>query len=477
MSHCRVRFAPSPTGFMHLGNVRAALMNYLFAKKHKGIFVLRIEDTDQERHVDEAVDRITQDLAWLSLSFNEGPYWQSKRQDLYQNYLEEMAAHHFVYRCFCSKELLDQLREEQKAAGKPPRYDRRCAILSASVISRKVDHGLPFIWRFKLPYEHTFELLDLAKGRVTFDMAHFSDPALTREDGSFTFLFSNFVDDVLMRISHVIRGEDHLSNTALQLAMYRAIGHEAPTFWHLPLICNQEGVKLSKRDFGFNLEDLKKAGYLPEAVTNYLALLGKSFTQEIMSLEELVSMYDFSHVGSGATVRYDAEKLAWVNEQWIQRLSPHELAVRVESFLRPLLIAHNQEYVSIEHNQKEKLIELVRPGVQTIQELAHQMLFYWIIPEYSQEKINQILSSSDLALIKELFNTIHTQDYSSAELFIAALKDAGLKIGCKPKLLFVVIRYLLTGQEKGLSIQELATLFSLQEITTRITLFLKKIDQ
>ena len=302
IGHVRVRFAPSPTGFMHLGNVRAALVNYLFARQKNGTFILRIEDTDQQRNVDPEGRQIIADLNWLNLTYQEGPlvggpyapYYQSERTPLYQEHLELLKKQARVYRCFCTAEELEKKRQRQLALKMPPRYDRACLKLSAQEIEKNLAEHKPFIWRFKLS-DQIIQVTDLARGTITYDLKHFSDFPLTRQDGSFTFIFANFVDDLTMKISHIFRGEDHLSNTGVQAALYEAFSAPLPLFWHLPIMSNAEGKKLSKRDFGFSLNDLRTAGFLPEAIDNYLAIIGGgTFTQEIMSLEELAKNLDFS---------------------------------------------------------------------------------------------------------------------------------------------------------------------------------------
>lgn len=461
-----VRFAPSPTGFMHLGNVRAALMNFLFAKKNHGTLILRVEDTDQERHLEEAVDRITQDLTWLGINIDKGPYFQSQRQKLYQEQLEDMIKHNLVYRCFCSKETLDEMREKQKLAGKPPRYDRRCAIYSQDRIQRKLDHGLPFIWRFKLDDQHVIELQDIAKGNISFDLSHFSDFAITRENGSFTFLFTNFIDDALMNITHVIRGEDHLSNTALQLAMYHATARSAPIYWHLPLLCNDQGEKMSKRDFGFNLNDLKEAGFLPEAICNYLAILGKSFSQEIQSLDELIQHYDFTNVSNAATIRYDKEKLEWVNQEWIQRLNPQELYQRIHTQLEC------QYPSSKKYSPKNiaELINIVRPGLKSLNELTTACSFYFINPSKTYEDLSLQLSADESKKIYNLIEQSFTQDHNPLEA-LCKIKQQSKTQHIQTKVLLTSMRMALTGVERGIGIQELFTLLSRDTLLQRFRAF------
>lgn len=338
----RLRFAPSPTGMMHLGNIRTALMNALFACKNNGSFVLRIEDTDAARNFDPGALNIIQDLTWLGLTYDEGPgkggpyapYFQSERAPLYQKSLDQLIAKNAVYRCFCSPEELDKQRTRQIALKKPPRYDRTCLQLSADAINKKLDQKIPFIWRYLLDHTQQISINDLAHGPINFDLKNFSDFPLTRGDGSFTFIFANFVDDMLMNMTHVIRGEDHLTNTACQAVLFHAFNATIPTFWHLPILCNVEGKKLSKRDFGFSLRDLKNNGFLPEAIINYLAIIGGgSFANEVMSFDQLAQAIDFDHINATGQVKFDPEKLRWMNNKWIARISAQELYDRCLPYL------------------------------------------------------------------------------------------------------------------------------------------------
>lgn len=298
----RVRFAPSPTGFMHLGNVRAALLNFIFARQKVGTFVVRIEDTDQQRNIDPEGRQIFEDLAWLHIAYDEGPskggpyepYYQSQRSAIYERYLKLCQEKNLIYRCFCTPEELEKKRARQLALKQPPRYDRTCLHRPAAEIEAFLATHQPFIWRFKLDYEKSVSFYDLAHKEMHFELKHFSDVPLTRQDGSFTFMFANFVDDVEMKITHVFRGEDHLTNTAVQVYMYETFGAEPPVFWHLPIIGNAQGKKLSKRDFGFSLTDLKNAGYLPEALANYLAIVGHSVEHELMDMKQLIDTFNFS---------------------------------------------------------------------------------------------------------------------------------------------------------------------------------------
>ncbi len=468
----RVRFAPSPTGFMHLGNVRAALLNYLFAKQHKGAFVLRIEDTDDKRNTLQAMQQITNDLMWLGLSCDEGPgtegkyapYLQSERHSLYQQKLHELIEHGKTYRCFCKPEALEQKRALQLAAGKPPRYDRTCKTLPNDLIKHKIDTQTPFVWRFELDDAKTVEINDMARGTVSFELCHFSDPVIARNDGSFMFIFANFVDDWLMNITHVIRGEDHLSNTALQAALYDTFNVDLPTFWHLPMICNQSGQKLSKRDFGFSLSDLQGAGFLPEAICSYLASLGISTNNELQSLPELVSSYNFKHVPSGGTIKYDPDKLRWTNHQWIAKLSLDDLYERV----KPLLQAAYQEAISHHSTNMKRVLTLIRPELRTLQDVVNVCRFYFEEPQPDIAKLeNEIGSASALQATKLIKAHLASLDHD-AKTFIEVLKRAANEEKLSTKALFVTLRYLLTGNLHGIGINDLVSILDASTIKNRL---------
>ena len=232
--------------------------------KKNGVTVLRIEDTDPERNFDPGAKEIIATLNWLGLTFDEGPHFQSERTKIYQEKLKELEEKNLIYRCFCTPEELEEKKQRQIALKKPPRYDRTCRNLSPEQIKKNLDEGKPFIWRFKMNPEESIEFNDLARGKLHFELTNFTDFPITRQNGTFTFIFANAIDDMLMNITYVLRGDDHLTNTVNQVAIYQAFDAAKPTFWHLPILCNKDGKKLSKRDFGFSLEDLKNAGYLPQ---------------------------------------------------------------------------------------------------------------------------------------------------------------------------------------------------------------------
>lgn len=470
-NNARVRFAPSPTGFMHLGNVRASLLNYLFARQKKGIFILRIEDTDTQRNINEATLRIFHDLQWLQLKYDEGPdagglfgpYCQSERKHLYDEVLTSLVELQAVYRCFCSSEILEEKRQQQISSNKPPRYDRTCLHLSSEKIKLKIEAGKKFIWRFKFKDKQLLDMHDMAKGTITFDTSNFSDFAITRDDGSYTFIFANFVDDYLMKITHVIRGEDHTSNTALQLALYDALATHAPTYWHLPIICNNEGTKLSKRDFGFSLGDLREAGFLPEAILNYLGTLGCSFEQEIQALDELVKNFNFEHIPSTSGIRYDLEKLTWFNHKWINKISIQDLCSRIKSFL-------NTEFEQSKNIDDKKLIfllEKIKSDLNTLKDAPKILAFYFSQPTCDRAALLQEMSSEKASLALDILRTAAKKAISS-EAFLDDVKKSAKISGLGMKEIFIPLRFVLTGFTHGIGIKDLLEILDFQETKNRI---------
>lgn len=467
----RVRFAPAPTGIMHLGNVRAALLNFLFAKKMNGTFVLRIEDTDAQRNFDIGAHHILNDLKWLSLFHDEGPgvpdmnvsYFQSERTSLYQEQLMVLQERNLVYRCFCSPDQLEKKRERQRALKQPPRYDRTCFNMTTENIINRLENKTPFVWRLYLDHTLPVVIYDLAHGNITFDMANFSDFPLTRQDGSFTFIFSNFVDDLLMKITHVFRGEDHLSNSANQAVLYHYFNAPLPIFWHLPIITNIEGKKLSKRDFGFSLHDLRQAGFLPEAINNYLAIIGGSYKNEIMSQQELIEAVNFDSIQSTGHIKYDVEKLRWINHQWIIRLSAEELLERC----KPALFEAYPHAQTLEPDHLLALTQAVKTDLVTTHDIISELSFYFITPQITHAQCIELAPKETISMLHGVISQAlpHIADH---ELFMHTIKTGAASFGIKPALLFSIIRLLLTGSVKGLGIGQLLTLLPPQEIKKRI---------
>lgn len=468
----RVRFAPSPTGFMHLGNVRAALMNYIFAAQKKGVFILRIEDTDEQRNIENGVEKIISDLAWLGLNYQEGPtiggfygpYKQSERKAFYKKHLDQLIAEKKCYRCFCTVEDLEKKRQKQIALKKPPRYDRACASLTDAQINEHLATQKTFVWRFKLTDADIISVHDLALGTTNFDMSHFADFTLTREDGSFTFLFANCIDDILMKISHVIRGEDHRSNTALQAALFKAFNAQIPTFWHLPIICSADGKKLSKRDFGFSLDDLRKAGFLPQAICNYLGTTGASFKEEILTLQELARDFKFDAVHASAGIHYSLEKLTWVNHKWINKLYSVQLVDYVKPFLHeaiPVSKKATDEKIS-------DLVSKVKDSLKTLNDITVVGAFYFNAPIFDRAALDAQVGAKEAQTVLELIRK-HSSQIGKTEEFLNHIKNDAKDAGVGMKPVFQTLRYLITGAFEGMNLNELCELFDNSELKRRLS--------
>ncbi len=471
MTHpIRVRFAPSPTGIMHLGNARTALLNYLLAQSSSGTFVLRVEDTDPTRNLDPGAKQIQADLAWLGLAYTEGPgvggphapYFQSERTDLYTQKLQELQNKELVYRCFCTSEELDRKRQRQIMLKRPPRYDRTCAKLDSADVEKKVAAGTPFIWRVRVPSEDELAVSDMARGTIKFNFKDFSDFPVTRQDGSFTFMFANCVDDIAMQITHVLRGEDHLTNTVGQTVLYQAFGAPIPTFWHMPIMCNLDGKKLSKRDFGFSLKDLGEAGFVPEAICNYLGILGGSFEQEIMSLDALAQAIDFAHLKPTGQIKYDVEKLRWVNHKWLSSYDVKKLA----QLCLPFVAKKHPAAQNLETKIFEQLVTAVQTDLHTLVDAAETLDFYFAGSDVSQKEAAAFAGDAFEQITQAV--QANLDKLADADAFMQALKAAGAQQNIKAKLLWGTVRMALTGKPHGLSIHALLDLLGVEETQKRL---------
>lgn len=467
----RVRFAPSPTGTMHIGNIRIAVLNYLFAKQNGGTFIVRIEDTDPERNFDPGAKAIIADLNWLDLHYDEGPekdgphapYFQSQRTAIYNEKLEELKQKQLVYPCFCSEQELQKKRERHVTLKIPPRYDRTCMQLSPEVASTRVQQKEPHVWRFMMDENHTVTITDLSRGIITFELKNFSDFPLTRADGSFTFIFANFVDDMLMEISHVFRGEDHLSNTAWQAALYHAFGATQPIFWHLPIVCNVEGKKLSKRDFGFSLRDMQSEGFLPQAIVNYLAIIGGSYAHEIMNLDELAHAFNFKHAHATSTIKYDVEKLRWINHKWINRLSSQELLRHTRPFLERIY----PQACNMSDTQLIPMLQAIKNDLFTLVDATRILQFYFNMPEIAVSSVLACATQKQVHSIG-LFLKEHTSLLSLPDEFLKALKISAKVHSIPMESVFCILRITLTGQPHGPQIRDVISLLGHQESERRI---------
>jgi glutamyl-tRNA synthetase len=387
----RTRFAPSPTGFLHIGGLRTALFCWLYARRHAGTFVLRIEDTDLERSTDAAIQQILDGLEWAELIHDEGPFYQTKRFERYKEVIEELLAEGKAYRCYCSKEELEQMRAQQMARGEKPRYDGRWRERGDSVA------GVPPVVRFKNPLVGEVIVDDVVHGRVVFQNSELDDLIIARSDGTPTYNFCVVVDDMDMQITHVIRGDDHLNNTPRQLNMLLALGAKPPVYAHLPMILGADGAKLSKRHGAVSVLEYRDQGFLPEAVLNYLVRLGWSHgDQEYFSIEEMTALFDIAQVNKSAAA-FNFEKLAWLNQQHMMR-GP---AARIVPVLRWHL--EREGVRATDEGQLEQIVLSQRERAKTVLEMARNSLFFFRAPvSYDEKAVRKHLSAEVLRLLAEL---------------------------------------------------------------------------
>ena len=418
----RTRFAPSPTGFLHIGGLRTALFCWLYARHHAGQFILRIEDTDLERSTALAIQQILDGLEWAGLMHDEGPFFQTKRFERYKEVIEEMLASGTAYRCYCSKEELEQMRAEQTARGEKPRYDGRWRERTDSLA------GVAPVVRFKNPLAGEVVVDDVVHGRVVFQNAELDDLIIARSDGTPTYNFCVVVDDMDMQITHVIRGDDHLNNTPRQLNMLLALGAAPPVYAHLPMILGSDGAKLSKRHGAVSVLQYRDEGFLPEAVLNYLVRLGWSHgDQEIFSIEEMIRLFDIRDVNKSASA-FNAEKLAWLNQQHMMRVP----AARIVPVLRWHL---EQDGIhTADDAQLEAIVLTQRERAKTLREMAANSAFFFRPPTaYDEKAVRKHVVPEVLALLAQAaleLNQLHEWSAPAIhELITALAASKGISLG------------------------------------------------
>jgi glutamyl-tRNA synthetase len=385
----RTRFAPSPTGLLHIGGVRTALFCWLYARRHGGTFILRVEDTDRERSTPEAVRVILDGMKWLGLDADEGPFFQSQRYPRYGEVIRQWLAEGKAYRCYCSKEELEHMRNVQLARKEKPRYDGRCRERREPVA------GVTPVVRFRNPQEGAVVVDDAVHGKVVFQNAELDDLIIERSDGNPTYNFCVVVDDYDMKVTHVIRGDDHLNNTPRQMNMLRAMGVEPPVYAHLPMILGPDGTKLSKRHGAVSVLYYREEGYLPEALLNYLARLGWSHgDQEIFTLEEMTALFDIADVNKSASA-INPDKLAWINQQHLMKLPPAQVAPELRWQLDRLGVPVG------EGTQLEAVIVAQRERSKTLREMAVASRFFFEAPTAYDDKAARKHLTADAAPVLE----------------------------------------------------------------------------
>jgi glutamyl-tRNA synthetase len=386
----RTRFAPSPTGMLHIGGVRTALFCWLYARRHGGTFVLRIEDTDRERSTPEAVQAILEGMQWLGLDHDEGPFYQTARMDRYGEVIGQFLRDGKAYHCWCSKEELDEMRAGQMARKEKPRYDGRCR-------HRAPVPGVNPVVRFRNPDEGQVVVNDIIHGPITFDSAELDDLIIARSDGTPTYNFCVVVDDYDMQVTHVIRGDDHINNTPRQINMLRALGVEPPLYAHVPMILGPDGAKLSKRHGAVSVLQYRDDGFLPEGLLNYLGRLGWSHgDQEIFSLDEMTQLFDINDVNKGASA-LNLDKMLWTNQQHIMRATPERLA----QFLQPQLAA-----IGIVTDDMRKLAAVAKSQqerAKTLKEMAQNSVFFFQdVTTYEEKAAKKNLTAEAAPLLRQV---------------------------------------------------------------------------
>jgi len=361
----KTRFAPSPTGNLHIGGARTALFNYLAAKHAKGIFLLRIEDTDVERSKEEYTRDILEGLAWLGMEWDEGPHFQKERMDLYREHAFKLLAEGKAYKCYCSPETLEEKRKAALKEGRKPNYDRTCRDYTGD------GEGRPFVIRFKTPISGEVSFDDLIRGKITFKCEELDDLVILRSDNTPTYNFTVVIDDALMGVTRIIRGDDHINNTPRQIVIYEALNFGVPEFAHVPLIHGKDKGRLSKRHGATSLLEYKNDGFLPEALMNYLARLGWAYgDQEVFSKDELIEKFDLKNVGKSPSI-FDMDKLLWLNGHYMKNLPEEEMARRFEPFVEKLgmKVRNRDQLVPIVANLKER--------AKTLKEMAEMAAFFF----------------------------------------------------------------------------------------------------
>ena len=414
------RFAPSPTGMLHIGGVRTALFSWLYARRHDGKFILRVEDTDRERSTDEAVRVILEGMQWLGLAADEGPYFQTQRFDRYREVLAQLLAAGKAYRCYCTKEELEQLRAEQMARKEKPRYDGRWR--------DRMDarEGVEPVIRFKLPLSGTVTVGDQIHGDVAFQNGELDDFIIARSDGTPTYNFCVVVDDIDMGVTHVIRGDDHLNNTPKQIHLFEALGAPVPVFAHVPMILGADGAKLSKRHGAVSVLQYEEEGYLPDALLNYLVRLGWSHgDQEIFSRDEMIQLFDIADVNKAASA-FNPEKLLWLNHQHLMHSDPSVIVPHLRAHLRRVGIPEND---LLNQTLLEGLIVAQRERTKTLKEMAeNSRCFFGDAVELDPAAAAKHLTSDSKALIRDFSSALDAVPAWTA----AALHDA-LKAFCEQR--------------------------------------------
>lgn len=469
----KVRFAPSPTGPLHIGGARSALFNYLFAAHDGGQFVLRIEDTDLDRSRREYEDEIIESLRWLGINWTEGmvqggvngPYRQTERLEIYQQYLKQLLEQGDAYYCFCTQEELEAERQDQSTSSSMQRYSGRCSRLNEKEVQERLAAGIKPTVRFRVPEHKTYVVNDLVRGKVSFESENSGDFIIAKSDGIPVYNFAVVIDDVLMGITHVIRAEEHLSNTPRQLMLYDALKFVYPEFAHISLILGSDRQKMSKRHGATSLVQYREMGYLPEALFNFLALLGWSpeGEQEILSQEEIIKAFTLERVAKSPAV-FDMDKLNWVNQQYLKKKTTPEIA----AMLKPYLIT--SEYAAHIENLDDfrygLLVEAVRDHLVCLSDVTKYMDVFFREAVYEEEALQALAGDGVLTVLETFRDELpHFVEPDEIKQFIKATVK---KLKLKPKDVYMPLRSALSGQTHGPELPYLISIWGREESIRRI---------
>lgn len=456
MSELRVRFAPSPTGYLHVGGARTALFNWLLAKKQGGTFILRIEDTDVERSTKESVDAILEGMQWLGLEWDEGPFYQSDCFDLYKEYVQKLLDEGKAYKCFCSAEELEKKRELAMQEGRKPKYDGTCR-------ERSDNPEAPYVVRFRAPQGGEVAFDDLIKGRIAFPAEELDDLIIQRTDGTPTYNFCVVIDDASMRISTVIRGDDHVNNTPRQIQLYQALGFPVPQFAHVPMILGSDKARLSKRHGATSVIAYRDMGFLPEALNNYLVRLGWSHgDDEIFSRDEMIQKFDIGSVGRSASV-FNTEKLLWLNAHYIKNGDRERLA--------DLLLPHlsKRGVTTLGGPDLLLVVKSLQERAQTLEEMAERAVFYYNAPTtYDEAALAKFETDHLRAVFESVAEKLSDTSAADAAGFDALFKEICAEKGWKMPQVGQPIRIALSGGTQAPGVGEIIQILGRDETIRRI---------
>jgi len=466
----RVRFAPSPTGSLHIGGARTALFNWLFARKHGGSFILRIDDTDLERSSEESYREILASLQWLGLEWDEGPYLQSERLELYRKAAETLLAEDKAYLCYCTPEELAARRRQAQAEGRAPAYDGRCRNLTPEERCRLEDEGRRPAIRLKVPNTGTTIVKDVIRGEVVFDNSTLDDFIIVKSNGIPTYNFATVIDDHDLKITHVIRAEEHLSNTPKQILVAKALGYEVPIYAHVPMILAPDRTKLSKRHGATSVEEYRAAGYLPEAIINYLALLGWSpeGDEEILSLEEIIRQFSLEKVSKNAAI-YDNKKLTWINGHYLRTLDLDKVTrlaipfLQAKGFVPEPLPEDTYLYV-------RSVVAAVRDRVKTLSEVAEAASYFFTnITEYEEKGVRKFFAAPATAdLLEQAKERLKNLEPFNKETTEKAYRELAAELGISAGQLIHPTRLAVSGRTMGPGLFDILELLGKDRVLTRL---------